>query len=163
MKGQQGAIIFLKGVVVLIGMAVFVVALFLLPVMANKDAAAHPDTMYVSYLFLLYAYVLCTPFFIALYQAYLLLTNISCHNTFSASSIKALSSIKHCAMTIIVLLVVGIALPLLLFYGKEDVTGPMMLALISIFGASVIAAFAAVLHWLVQQTLEAQSENKLTI
>lgn len=51
MKGQQGAIIFLKGVVVLIGMAVFVVALFLLPVMANKDAAAHPDTMYVSYLF----------------------------------------------------------------------------------------------------------------
>ncbi len=38
-----------------------------------------------------------------------------------------------------------------------------MMALISIFVSSTIAIFAAVLHRLLQKTVELQSENELTV
>ncbi|MFJ7369493.1 DUF2975 domain-containing protein [Lysinibacillus sp. NPDC098008] len=156
MKRQQGALLFLKGVVIMLGVAALAVALFGLPEIARKDAAAHPDTTYISYLFLLYAYMLCVPFLIALYQVYLLFTNISRNQTFSASSIKALVKIKHCALSIVLLLVAGIVTSLIVFYGKEDMTAIVMLALISILATSIVAAFATVLQRLFQQTIDNQ-------
>lgn len=139
MKRQQGALLFLKGVVIMLGVVALAVALFGLPEIARKDAARHPDTTYISYLFLLYAYMLCVPFLIALYQVYLLFTNISRNQTFSASSIKALVKIKHCALSIVLLLVAGIVTSLIVFYGKEDMTAIVMLALISILATSIVA------------------------
>ena len=163
MKRKQGSTIFLKVVIFLIGIAVLAVCIFGLPGVASRDAAAHPETAYLQYLFLVYAYVLCIPFYVALYQAFKLLTYIDKNKAFSELSVRALRYIKYCAITISILIVVGIIISLAIFYGSEDITGIIMLALISIFASSVIATFAAVLQRLLQGAIDIKSENDLTV
>ncbi|WP_338654019.1 DUF2975 domain-containing protein [Lysinibacillus sp. Y5S-8] len=51
---------------------------------------------------------LCVPYYIALYQAYRLLINIDQHKAFSASSVKALRTIKYCAFTIVLFLALAL-------------------------------------------------------
>ena len=62
-----------------------------------------------------------------------------------------------------ILIVVGIIISVAIFYGSEDITGIIMLALISIFASSVIATFAAVLQRLLQEAIDIKSENDLTV
>ena len=100
MKRKQGSTIFLKVVIFLIGIAVLAVCIFGLPGVASRDAAAHPETAYLQYPFLVYAYVLCIPFYVALYQAFKLLTYIDKNKAFSELSVRALRYIKYCAITI---------------------------------------------------------------
>ncbi|MCR8852461.1 DUF2975 domain-containing protein [Lysinibacillus sp. FSL R7-0073] len=163
MKRQQGTTFFLKIVLILMAIPVCAVGIIWLPGMVQRDAAAHPETAYLSYLFFIYTYTLCIPYLMALYQAYRLLTNIDQNKAFSDSSVRVLKKIKQCAMTIVLFLLTGITLSMILFYGKEDMTGIIMMALISIFVSSTIAIFAAVLHRLLQKTVELQSENELTV
>ncbi|WP_155590913.1 DUF2975 domain-containing protein [Lysinibacillus cavernae] len=163
MKSKQGSTIFLKVVIILMGIPILALGLFWLPGMASRDAAAHPESAYLSYLFLVYAYALCIPYYVALFQGYRLLTNIDQHKAFSESSVRALRKINYCALTIILLLVLGIAASIVMFSGKEDITGIIMLALISIFASSIIATFAAILHRLLQKAIDLQCENDLTV
>ncbi|WP_244504816.1 MULTISPECIES: DUF2975 domain-containing protein [unclassified Lysinibacillus] len=100
------------------------------------------------------------PTYIALYR---LLININQHKAFSASSVKALRTIKYCTFTIALFLALGIAASIIMLTDKEDITGIMMLALICIFTSSSIAMFAAILHQLLQITVELQYENELTV
>lgn len=161
---KRSSTIFLKVVISLIGIAVLAVCVFGLPGIASRDAIAHPDTAYLSYLFLVYAYVFCIPFYAALYQAFKLLTYIDTKKAFSELSVKALRYIKHCAITISVLIVVGIIITVSIFYGSgEDITGIFMLALIGIFASSVIATFAAILQGLLQEAIDIKDDNDLTI
>ncbi|WP_233732660.1 hypothetical protein [Lysinibacillus sp. YS11] len=69
MKHKKGSTIFLKSVIMLLGIPVLALGLFWLPGIASRDAAAHPESSYLSYLFLLYVYALCIPYYTALYQA----------------------------------------------------------------------------------------------
>ncbi len=71
--------------------------------------------------------------------------------------------IKNCALTIVAGLVLGIATIMMMFTGKEDITGIITLTLISIFVTSTIATFAAVPHRLLQKAIDLQNENQLTI
>jgi Protein of unknown function (DUF2975) len=163
-KRKRGSTTFLKVVIFLIGIAVLAVCIFVLPGVASRDATAHPDTAYLQYPFLVYAYVLCIPFYVVLYQAFKLITYIDKNKAFSELSVRALRYIKHCAITISVLIVVGIIISVAIFYGSgEDITGIIMLALISIFASSVIATFAAVLQRLLQEAIDIKSENDLTV
>jgi len=163
MKHKKGSTIFLKSVIMLLGIPVLALGLFWLPGIASRDAAAHPESSYLSYLFLLYVYALCIPYFTALYQAYRLLMNIDQHKAFSKSSVRTLRTIKNCALTIVAGLVLGIASIMIMFTGKEDITGIITLTLISIFVTSTIATFAAVLHRLLQKAIDLQNENQLTV
>ncbi|GLC89152.1 DUF2975 domain-containing protein [Lysinibacillus piscis] len=163
MKYRHSSTIFLKVVLFLIGIAILALCIFGIPAIAIKDAMAHPQSAYVAYLFVGYAYIACIPFYTALYQAYRLLSNIDQNKAFSPSSIKALATIKYCAITIISLIVLGIFIALVLFSGKEDITGIIMLALISLLASSAIATFATVLQKLLQQALTMQYENELTV
>jgi len=163
MQLKKGSTVFLKVVVFLIGLAVLAVCLFGLPAIASRDAAKHPDTAYLQYCFLGFVFVLCIPFYTALYQAFKLLTYIDRNQAFSTISIKALKYIKYCSCTIGILIVLGIIISIALFYGNEDITGIIMLALISILASSVIAAFAAVLQKLLQKALDLKSENDLVV
>lgn len=108
-------------------------------------------------------YALCIPYYTALYQAYRLLTNIDQHKAFSKSSVRALRTIKNCALTIVAGLALGIASIMIMFTGKEDITGIITLTLISIFVTSTIATFAVVLHRLLQKAIDLQNENQLTV
>jgi uncharacterized membrane protein (Fun14 family) len=163
-KLKQGSTIFLKVVVFLIGIAIFSVCIFGLPGVASRDAASHPETAYLQYPFLAYAYILSIPFFVALYRTFKLLTYIDKNKAFSELSVRALSYIKYCATTISILIVVGIIIAIGIFYRSgEDITGIIMLALISIFATGVIATFAAVLQRLLQEAIDIKSENDLTV
>ncbi|KPD00077.1 hypothetical protein LR69_01750 [Geobacillus sp. BCO2] len=75
---------------------------------------------------------------------------------------KALKTIKHCAVAISGLHL--LALPLFyLFAEKDDAPGVIFVGLIVPFASLVIAVFAAVLQKLLQQAIEIKQENELTV
>lgn len=160
---KRGSTFFLKGVIVLIGMTVLVLCIFWLPGIASRDAESNLETAYLQYPFLVCAYILSIPSFVTLYQAFKLLSYIDRNKTFSELSVRALKYIKYCAITISILIAVGIIISAAIFYGSEDITGIIMLALISIFASSVIAIFAAILQRLLQEAIDIKSENELTV
>ncbi|MCM3388899.1 DUF2975 domain-containing protein [Ureibacillus chungkukjangi] len=160
---KRSSTVFLKAVLILIGIVVLAVCLFGLPVLASRDAAKHPDTAYLQFFFLGYVYILCTPIFGALYQALKILSYIDKNEAFSNISVRALRFIKRCAITIVILILIGVITSIFLFNGKEDITGIIMLALLSIFASCIIATFAAVLQRLLQKAINIKSENDLVV
>lgn len=161
---KKSSILFLKIVVFIIGTPVLTLCIFWLPWIATKDAAAHPETSYLQYPFLIGAYITVTPFFIALYQSLKLLSYIDQNKVFSALSVRALKYIKYCAITISTLIVVGIISGFILIAGEgEDITGFISLGLMLTFASMVIAVFAAVLQRLLQKVINIKSENDLIV
>ncbi|RNF38127.1 DUF2975 domain-containing protein [Planococcus salinus] len=161
MKRKQASTLFLKMVLVLIGIAVLSLCIFGLPGMAARDAELHPETAYLQYPFLLSAYIFFVPFFIALYQTFKLLIYIDRNKAFSGLSVRALNAIKYCAVTIIVFIVVGEVFTIALIDG--DITHIIMLGLIGTFASSVIAIFAGLLQKLLKDAIAIKSENDLIV
>lgn len=152
---KHGSTLFLKIAVFIIGVPVLALCIFWLPGIAARDAAAHPETAYLQYPFLIGAYITVTPFFVVLYQALKLLSYIDRNKAFSELSVRALKYIKYCAITISALIVVGIMSGVILFAGKgEDITGFISLGLMLTFASMVIAVFAAVLQRLLKDAIE---------
>jgi hypothetical protein len=135
--------------------------IFWLPGIASRDAEANPETANLQYPFLVSAYVLFTPFFVALYQAFRLLTCIDRNKAFSELTVRALRYIKYCAITISILFVLGIIFVVIFIEG--DRTGVIMLGLMGTFASSVIATFTAVLQKLLKEAINIKSENELTV
>jgi len=161
MKRKQGLTIFLKSILFLIGIAVLALCIFGLPGIASRDAEANLETAYLQYPFLVCAYVLSIPFFVALYQAFKLLIYIDRNKAFSELSVRSLRYIKYCAITISILIVAGIIF--VAIYIEGDRTGVIMLGLICTFASSVIATFATVLQKLLKDAIHIKSENELTV
>jgi hypothetical protein len=88
---NRGSTIFLRIVISLIALAALAVCIFPLPRMVAQEAAKTPDTAYLVYLFLVGAYIMAVLFFVALYQAFKLLTYIDGNKAFSELSVRALS------------------------------------------------------------------------
>ena len=112
--------------------------------------------------FIIYGYVVSIAFFVALWEAYKLLGYIGQNKVFSLSSVKALRTIKYCAIIISVMYVAG--MPFLVSVAdKDDAPGAVGFGLIFILVSIVVATFAAVLQKLVQSGLDMKSENDLTV
>jgi hypothetical protein len=159
---NRGSTIFLRLVISLIAMAALAVCIFPLPRMVAQEAAKTPDTAYLVYLFLVGAYIMAVLFFVALYQAFKLLTYIDRNEGFSELSVRALRHIKYCAITIGILMVAGIAAVMVLSAGTgEDIAGIVAMGLIFTFASSVVAAVAAVLQKQVQKAIDIKSERPL--
>jgi hypothetical protein len=148
--------------VVLVLMAVFVLALFII-LPKTEGAAVGKDllTIYSDPVWL-YVYAASTPFFIALFQAFKLLGYIDSNKAFSELSVRALRNITYCAVSIIGLIVLA-EFFLIFFIGEEDKAGPVALGIYTIFITTVIATFAAVLQKLIQNAVDLKSENDLTV
>jgi hypothetical protein len=102
------------------------------------------------------------PFFFALYQGFKLLSYIDKNIAFSDLSIKALRSIKLCAITISVLFLA--ILPFLYpIADADDAPGLLVFGFIIAFASTVIATFAAVLEKLLKDAIEIKTDNDLTI
>lgn len=107
-------------------------------------------------------YVTAIAFFIALYQAFMLLRLIDKEEAFSEESVGALRVIMICAITISVFYV--LVSPLLYVMAQiEDAPGLLAIGLVILFASTVIAGFAAVLKKLLHQAIEIKSENDLTV
>lgn len=102
------------------------------------------------------------PFFYGLYLTFKLLKYIDVDKGFSELSVKALKSMKNCAL--IVSLIYVLSMPFVYFVAdREDAPGLVAIGLILVFIAVVIATFTAVLEKLVRNGLDIKSENDLTV
>ncbi|WP_459502595.1 DUF2975 domain-containing protein [Bacillus sp. C1] len=157
---KQVSTIFLKITVVLIGIPILSLCIFGLPWLANNPV--NPDYAHILYPILIIMYASAIPFFVALYQAFLLLSYIDKNKAFSKLSVRALKNIKLCAITISVLYVVG--MPLFYLMAEiDDAPGIILIGLVVIFASMVIAVFAAVLQKLLKEAIGIKSENDLTV
>lgn len=162
---KRGSTLFLKIAVILMGIPVLALCLFLLPQIANEanEAAERgADVAFVVYGILMVMYVSTVPFYIALYQAFKLLSYIDKNKAFSKLSVRALKNIKNCA--IIISGLYAVALPLVYIMAEiDDAPGLVLIGMVPIFASIVIAVFAAVLQRLLQEAIDIKSENDLIV
>ncbi|MBD7984966.1 DUF2975 domain-containing protein [Sporosarcina sp. Sa2YVA2] len=154
--------IFLKMAVILMGVPILALCIFVVPGIASFAAELYPEMAYLKYLVLINIYAGAIPFYFALYQTFKLLSYIDKNNAFSEQSIKALKNIKHCAVLISGLYVVGMPLYYLMAE-RDDAPGIIVIGLVIIFASIVIAVFAAVLQKLLTSAIEIKTENDLTV
>lgn len=141
---KRGSTLFLKIAVILIGIPVLALCILFVPAIASYAAKLYPDITYMKYLVSIDLYATAIPFYFALYQAFKLLGYIDKNKAFSDLSVKVLSNIKYCAITISILYVIG--MPLFYMVAEvDDAPGIIVLGLFMIFASMVIAVFAAVL------------------
>ena len=114
-------------------------------------------------LFEAYAYIASISFFVALYQAFKLLAYIGRNEVFSQRSVKALWTIKCCAMALVGFIVAAEAYLFIAVRGKDDIAGGAVMGLFMIFVSVVIATAAAVFEKLLQSAVDIKSENDLTV
>ncbi|WOV86771.1 DUF2975 domain-containing protein [Sporosarcina oncorhynchi] len=153
---------FLKLAVVVMGIPILALCVFVVPTIANFAAELYPEMSYIKYLILINMYAAAIPFYFALYQTFKLLNLIDMENAFSERSVKALKTIKYCAVLISSLYVLGMPLYYLLAE-RDDAPGIIVIGLVLIFASFVIAVFAAVLEKLLTSAIEIKIENDLTV
>ncbi|WP_106498303.1 DUF2975 domain-containing protein [Lentibacillus sp. Marseille-P4043] len=159
---KRGSTLFLKIAVILIGIPILALCIFVVPEIANYAQELYPDIASINYLVLIVMYGAAIPFYIALYQAFKLLSYIDKNKAFSDLSVGALKKIKYCAITISILYVVGMPLFYLLAE-RDDAPGIIVIGMVIIFASMVIAVFAAVLQRLLKEAIDIKSENDLTV
>jgi len=157
---KKSSTIFLKTAVFLMGIPVLALSIFGAIQLTNHPA--NPEYQPILYPAALIMLVSIIPFFMALYQAFRLLTYIDKNNAFSIISVTALNKIKNCAITISTLYV--FMMPFVYMIAeKDDAPGLIIIGMIPIFASMVIAIFAAVLRKLLQEAIDIKSENELTV
>lgn len=157
---KHGPTLFLKLAVLFIGLPVIALCIFgLIWLMSNP---ANPNYDQLLYPIIAGMYLSAIPFFIALYQAFKLLSYIDKNQAFSGLSVKALKKIKFCAIVISGLYV--IMLPFVFGLAQmDDAPGLVLVGMVPIFASLVIAIFAAVLQRLLQDAIEIKKENDLIV
>jgi hypothetical protein len=110
-----------------------------------------------------YGYTASIPFFVALYQAFRVLGYAARNEAFSERSLRAVRTIKHCAMLLIGFSVAGVVYLSVAIRGQDDIAGGVALGVFTTFGSIVVAAAAAVFERLLQNAADMKSENDLTV
>ena len=151
--------IFLQAVIVLIGIGALALMLWE-PHIEGRNAHATLFEIYFKDPFLAYAYLASIPFFVALYQAFKVLGYIRQNKAFSQATVKALRTIKFCALAIIGFVAVG---ELFIMLGNsDDRAGGVFLGFLINFGYLVIAAAPAIFERVLENAVDIRSENDLT-
>ena len=143
--------IFLQGVIVLIGMAALAFMIWE-PHVEGRNAHATLYEIYFNDPFLAYAYIASIPFFMALYQGFKVLGYAGQNKVFSQAAVKALRTIKHCAMSIIGFVAVGEIF--ILFSNSDDRAGGVFIGILIGFGSIVIASAAALFQRILQNAAD---------
>ncbi len=152
--------IFLQAVVVLIGIGAFAFMLWE-PHIEGRNAHATLFEIYFKDPFLAYAYLASTAFFVGLYQAFKVLVYIRQNRAFSQAAVKALQTMRSCALAIIGLVAVG-ELFIILDNRGDDRAGGVFIGILITFGSAVIATAAAMFERILQNAMDIESENDLT-
>jgi hypothetical protein len=159
----KGSTIFLQLVIVLIGIGSLALLLWE-PHIEGRNAHATVFQIYFNDPFLAYAYTASIAFFVALYQAFKLLGYVGRGEVFSQRPVRALRTIKYCAMSLVGFLLGAEAYFFIVMRGKsDDIAGGVMVGLLLIFVSAVVGAAAAVFERTLQRAVELKSENDLTV
>jgi hypothetical protein len=151
---------FLKIVIILLGIGALAVIIWE-PRIEGRNAHADFVTIYFRDPFLAYAYIASLPFFAALYQAFKLLGYIDKNQVFSPIAVRALRTIKYCAIALIAFVVGGEIF--IWFSPSDDRAGGVFMGILFTFASAVIATAAAVFEKLLQNAVDIKSENDLTV
>jgi len=157
---KRGSIIFLKVVIALIGILTLA-GMIRFPLTEGRAVNLDLFSIY-SDPFILYGYLASIAFFVALYQAFKLLGYIGENKVFSLNSVKALRTIKYCAVILGASIILAI-LYIRLFAGGDDSAGPTAIGILATFISIVVATVAAVFEKLLQSAVDIKSENDLTV
>lgn len=159
---KRSATIFLQFVIVALGIAALALLLWE-PHLEGVNA--HATTLYQIYFddpFLALVYTGSIPFFVALYQAFNVLGYVRQNKIFSQAAVKALRTIKYCALTIIGFVVVE-EIFIMLNHGNDDAAGGVFMGVLITFGSIVVATAATMFERILQHAVDIQSENDLTV
>lgn len=159
---KQGSTLFLRAVVIAMGILVFTLCIFVLPGIHNGWAKEYPDAMYMKYPFMLGIVATAIPFFVVLYQTLKLLGFIDKNTAFSNLSVHALKIIMHCA--VLIGIVYAAMMPIFYYVAeKEDAPGLIVIGMVFTCAPIVVAVFAAVLQRVLQSAIAIKKENDLTV
>ncbi|MEK7629630.1 MAG: DUF2975 domain-containing protein [Patescibacteria group bacterium] len=112
--------------------------------------------MYFKDLFLAYAYIGSIAFFVGVYQVFKALGYVRQNKTFSPETLKALRTIKRCAITIICFIVPAVAY-LFIVRPEDDIAGGVAMGVFITFFSVVIAATAAKFERILQNRFSKDS------
>ena len=151
---------FLRAVLVLMGIGALAFLLWE-PQVEGRNAHATQFEIYFKDPFLAYAYIASIPFFAGLYQAFKVLGYAAQNREFSASTVKSLRTIKHCAIAIIGFVAVGEIF--IMLNESDDRAGGVAMGIFITFASIVVATAMAVLERALQNAVDIKSENDLTV
>src|SRR5690242_5171086 len=160
MRSLVAPTIFLQAVIVLIGIGALALLLWE-PHIEGRNAHATFFEIYFNDRFLAYVYVASIPFFVALYQAFKVLGYAGHNMVFSPAAVRALRTIKYCAIAIISFVAVSV---LFMVNGDpDDRPAGLFMRILITFPSIVIATAMAVLERVLQNGVDIKSENDLTV
>lgn len=157
---KSGATVFLRAVLVLIGIGALA-CLLVEPHFEGRNAHATLFAIYFKDPFLAYAYVASIPFFVGLYQAFKVLGYAGRNTQFSPSAVKSVRTIKYCAIALIGFVVGGEVF--ILLHESDDRAGGVFMGVLILFASIVVATATAVLERILQNAVDLKSENDLTV
>ena len=159
---KRGSILFLRAVIVLVGVAVLA-GLLWEPQVEGVNRNADMVTIYFRDPFIAYVYVGSLPFFYGLYQAFKLLGYVGRGQALSPDAVTALRRIKYCAMAVICFIVGAEAYIILRPNDGDDRAGGVAMGVFTGFPCLVAATAAAVLERVLQSAVDLKSEHDLTV
>src|SRR6266481_4183652 len=133
---KRSSTIFLQVVIVLIGIGALAVMLWE-PHIEGRNAHATLFEIYFKDPFLAYAYFASIPFFAALYQAFKVLGYVGQDKVFSPTAVRALRTIKYCAMAIVGFVAIGEVF--IMLGDSDDRAGGVFMGILITFPSLVIA------------------------
>ena len=101
------------------------------------------------------------PFFVGLYQAFKLLGYIGRNEIFSQRSVRALRTLKYCALAIIG--VVAVSVFFMIGGDRDDRPAGVFMRILITFPSIIVATAAAMFERILQKAVEIKSENDLTV
>jgi Protein of unknown function (DUF2975) len=160
---KRSSTIFLQIVIVLIGIGALALLLWE-PQIEGVNAHATNFEIYFKDPFLALVYAGSIPFFLALYQACKALGYVGRNKAFSPEVVKALRTIKYCALAIIGFVVVEEIVIMLMNNRDSDNPGaPIFMGVLIAFPSIVVAVAAAMFERILQTAVDIKSENDLTV
>jgi hypothetical protein len=148
--------LFLRSVIVLMGLAVLATCIFALPAGIASDKVGYYRPILIG------MYLPAIPFFIGLFQGMKLLGYIDRNQAFTGSAVEALRNIKYCAAAISAMYAAG--LPYIYYAAeRDDAPGVIVIGMVISFTAFVIATAAALFQRLFQNAVDIKAENDLTV
>jgi hypothetical protein len=160
---KRSSIIFLQTVVVILGVGALALLLWE-PQVEGVNKNRTNFEIYFQDPFLALVYAGSIPFFMALYHAIRALGYVGRNQVFSPEVVKALRTIKYCALAIIGFVIVEEIWILLVSGRDEDNPGaPIFMGLLIVFPSIVVATAAAMFERILQNALDIKSENDLTV
>ena len=157
---KRSSTVFLQIVIVLIGIGALA---FLLgePHLDGRNEHAKLFEVYFKDPFLAFAYIASIPFFVALYQAFKLLGYAGQNEVFSQAAVRALRTIKYCAIAILGFIAASVVF--MPFADADDGPPGVVMRVVLAFGAVIVASAAAMFERIFQNAVDIKSENDLTV